>query len=62
MGKMLWQLVQEHDLPPFPLTEPLPDWILAWMRDKEVRVRNLEALEEMLRDPGLVHDGEPFTM
>jgi hypothetical protein len=62
MGKMLWELLKEHERPPFPLQEPLPDWIIEWMRDKKVWVRNLEALEEMLRDPSRVMDGEPFTM
>ena len=58
MGKMLWQLLKEHELPPLPLKEPLPEW----MRDKRVWVRNLEALEDLLRNPNDAADGEPFTM
>ena len=62
MGKMLWELLKEHELPPMPLQEPLPEWVVEWMRDKKILVRNLEALEDMLRNPGEVMDGEPFTM
>jgi hypothetical protein len=32
------------------------------LRDGKVRVRDLEALEDMLRDPHHLIDGEPFVM
>ena len=62
MGKCLWQLVDEHGLPPLPLQEPLPDWIVEWMRDKNAQFSSLTALEDALRDPNGIMDGEPFVM
>ena len=46
----LRRLMAEHQLQ-LPVIEPLPDWLMLWLAQHEVKWSNCDTLQEMLNRP-----------